>query len=376
VSTTGGRPENGRPPLRFRLKRSIEVFPTPDGAIQFGHDGFGRYFRVESPDESDTALLDLLGAGFATAPELEDGVRSRGLDPSGVVPSLGELRKIGLIETSRGLPLLAPQRAERFDRQLIYLADLSETEEAEALQLRLARSRVVVLGCGGLGSWTACGLACAGVGEIVLVDHDTIELSNLNRQILFSEGDLGRPKTTVAAAALKAIDSELRVETHRRRVDSAPEITELIGGADLLVGTADWAPHLLPRWINEASLETGVPYITAGQFPPLIRIGPMVLPGRSSCLGCQELEAESEYPLYGELAGYRSRNPSTASTLGAASGMIGSMLAMEALHQLTGAAAPASINRALIMDLRSMTTEPEEVLPHPDCVCGAAARAA
>jgi molybdopterin-synthase adenylyltransferase len=145
----------------------------------------------------------------------------------------------------------------------------------------------------------------------------------------------------------------------------------VLDGADLLIATADWPPYDLPRWINSACLEADVPYITSGQILPLIRIGPMVIPGRSACLECQERHARGAYPLYDELAEFRTAKPADAATLGASSGVVGSMVAMEAIHLLTGEVTPASVDTALIFDLRTMELTREEVARDPGCTaCG------
>jgi len=366
----GGGRSYERPPRHYRLKRSIEIYPAPDHSIHLINDGIGSYFLIPEPTESDRLVLDLLRSGFLTRDQIADELMKRGLETGTLDTSLTELTKSGHLETRTGDAGLDVRAAERFDRQLIYFSDICPTGEGgELLQMKLREAKVVILGCGGLGSWAACGLVCAGIGDVTLIDDDTVELSNLNRQLLFKESDIGTPKVEAAALALSRYDSTLRVTPVRRRVESAEDVAELIDGADLLVATADWPPYELPRWINQASLETGVPYLTAGQFPPLIRIGPMVIPGRTSCLECQERAVSRDYPMYDELADFRSGNPTTASTLGAASGMIGSIIAMEAIHLLTGAVDPATLNRVLLMDLRTMESEYEAVTPEPDCVC-------
>ncbi len=366
----GGRSPSERPPLLYRFKRSIEVYPAPDGAVHLINDGIGSYFQIPGPTESDRLVLDLLRSGFLTRDQIADELLQRGLDPSTLDTSLTELTKSGHIETRTGDTQLDGRTSERFDRQLIYFADICEPgESGEQLQMRLRDSKVVILGCGGLGSWSACALVCAGVGEVALIDDDTVELSNLNRQLLFRESDIGVPKVEAAALALTRYDSALKVTPIRRRVESAGDVEEVIEGADLLIATADWPPYELPRWINEASLTTGVPYLTAGQFPPLIRVGPMVIPGRTACLECQERAVSRDYPMYDELASFRSGNPTTASTLGAASGMIGSIIAMESIHLLTGSVEPSTIDRVLLMDLRTMAVDHEEISADPGCAC-------
>ena len=97
------------------------------------------------------------------------------------------------------------------------------------MQLALRNATVVVLGSGGLGSWTMAGLACAGVGRIVAVDDDTIELSNLNRQVLYRTSDIGRRKVEVAAEALRGLNPD---------IDFVP----LLGGSGGSPTCAPWPP--------------------------------------------------------------------------------------------------------------------------------------
>lgn len=365
-----GRTDDVRPLSLVRLKRSVEVFPAPDGSVRLIHDGLGSHFKIEGLTDSDRALLELLQAGFHTEGQLRDELERRGLSAETLDTSLSELTASGHLEIRRREGQLTSRQTERFDRQLIYLSDLCEPGDCgETLQARIAAATVVILGCGGLGSWVASGLAGAGIGRLVLVDDDVVELSNLNRQLLFREADIGRPKVEAAAETLAGYDSDLQVTPRKERVTSPEDVRDLMMGTDLLVATADWPPYELPRWINEAGLETGVPHLGAGQFPPLIRVGPMVIPGRTACHACQEMTVREEFPLYENLARFRSDRPSTASTLGAASGLIGSMMAMEIIHQLTGEVTPATVNRSMIMDLRTLESEFDPIERNPDCEC-------
>ena len=123
---------------------------------------------------------------------------------------------------------LPPALLERFDRQLPYLA---EEGDAGALQADLRHATVVVLGCGGLGTWALGGLASAGVGRFVLIDDDVVELSNLNRQVLYGVADLGTAKVERAAAWLARFDPDIRVASHRVRIESADALLPLLAGA-------------------------------------------------------------------------------------------------------------------------------------------------
>jgi bacteriocin biosynthesis cyclodehydratase domain-containing protein len=235
------------------------------------------------------------------------------------------------------------------------------------MQLALRDATVVVLGAGGLGSWTMSGLACAGVGTIVAVDDDTVELGNLNRQILYRTADLGRHKVELAGEALRALNPEIEFVGVPRRVRSAGDVRSVAAGADFVVCTADWPAHEIGRWVNEACLELALPHISAGQFPPRVRVGPTFVPGRTACLACQEGAIRREFPLYDELVRHRQRAAPVAATLGAPSGLIGSLLSMEVIHWITGISEPATLGRGLVFDLRDFSSHWEPVEPDPQC---------
>jgi bacteriocin biosynthesis cyclodehydratase domain-containing protein len=124
--------------------------------------------------------------------------------------------------------------------------------------------------------------------------------------------------------------------------------------------------------VNRACVSAGVPFVTAGQQPPLLRIGPTYLPGDGACFACHERGLAESFPRYAELAEHRRRHGTTAITLGPASGLIGCVLALEALHLLAHAPERlATRDRALLVDMRTLETRWESIRRLPDCeVCG------
>jgi bacteriocin biosynthesis cyclodehydratase domain-containing protein len=371
LSRGGDRPGTpGRSLDRYRLKRSVDCLITDDGSVHLLHDGLEQQYEIYGPESRDLLVLDLLRSGFVSEREICDSLLQEGFDAETVTQSLASLDEIGVLERDRGRELLSAEEAERFDRQLIYLADICpQGQSAWQLQRRLRQSHVVVLGCGGLGSWAATGLTLAGVGRLTLVDDDMVELSNLNRQLLFGTLDLGRKKTEAAKESLTAIDPDLQVAIVEKRVETASEVAELVAEADFLVMTADYPPYELARIVNRACISTGTPWISAGQIPPLIRIGPLIIPGQTPCHECQERSFRRQYPRYGALINHRTENPTDASTLGPASGTIGSLIAMEVVHHLTGTVDPPTVGHAIVMDLRTFRVEFEPVEPDQGCYC-------
>ena len=367
----GGRASMERSPrfrAAYRLKRSVQVFPTEDGSVYLLRLGAGDDLLLGEPRQVDRVMLEAL-ADWSTLPQLESELKTKGLNPAEAARCLDDLREASVLDTRPPTRVLDETTAQRYDRQLIYFSDLAEPDENPAeMQLRLGRAHILILGCGGLGSWVACGLASAGVGALTLVDDDRVELSNLNRQLLFTEADIGRLKVEAAAEALRAHNGALLVNPVVRRVRGQDDVEALLSPApDLVIATADWPPHDLPRWVNRACIAAGAPWIGAGQFPPRLRVGPMVIPGRSPCLECQESAIRREHPLYDQLAAWRAKGETPDASVGPVSGVIGSLLASEAMHLLIGAFEPATVGRTVMLDLRTMEMEWEDVLRLADC---------
>jgi molybdopterin/thiamine biosynthesis adenylyltransferase len=193
-----------------------------------------------------------------------------------------------------GGPPLEPDEAERFARQLPYFA---ETGDPLATQRRLRAAHVAVIGCGGLGTWALGALASLGVGRFTLVDHDTVELANLNRQILYGAADVGASKVACSARWVRALDPRIEVHEVPRQVQGEADAAAAIDGADAVVLAADWPPYEVGRWVNRACVAAGVPFILGGQVPPMLKVGPTYWPGRGPCFACHERALAGEFPL-------------------------------------------------------------------------------
>jgi len=351
---------------RPRLKRTRESLTTAAGDIYLLRAGEESDLVIEQPDATTRLLLGALD-GSRTRGELE---HAYGADHVGEV--LGLLSGLGLLDDAADDARVTVRERARYDRQLRYFSDVSSGAlPASEYQRRLREARVLMLGIGGLGSWASYALACCGVGELTLLDGDVVEESNFNRQILYRERDIGRPKVEAAAEAIGAFDSSCRLTPVMRVLDSGAAVQDAVEGFDFVVNGADWPAHDIERWVNAACFAASVPFITMSHSPPAARVGPLYLPGTTGCFECQERTYRDEYPLYDELVDQRRGRPSEAATLGPVCAFIGGQVALETLHQLTGVCAPASLGTAYIYDLRTMEVTRERVPRLADCpVCG------
>ena len=350
---------------RPRIKRTKELV-TSGGDVYVLRPTEESDLRIEQPDAVARALLDALD-GTRTAAELE---REFGAERVG--DALAVLADADLLDDAADDGHVPARTLGRHDRQLRYFSEVGGPATAPSeYQRRLREARVVMLGAGGLGSWASYALACCGIGALVLVDHDRVEESNFNRQILYRERDIGRVKVEAAAEALRSFDSECDITALERRIEGVADARAAIDGAAIVVNSADWPAHDIERWVNAACFDAGVPFITLSHSPPVGRVGPMYAPGETGCFECQEATYRDRYPLYDELVEQRRAKPSPAATLGPVCAFVGGQVALEVVHRLTGLVPPATLGRSYVYDLRTMTVACEDVPVVPGCpVCG------
>ncbi|BAF58793.1 MAG: HesA/MoeB/ThiF family protein [Pelotomaculum sp.] len=185
-------------------------------------------------------------------------------------------------------------------------------------QQKLRESRVVVLGLGGVGGVAALYLAAAGVGCMVLVDRDVVELSNLNRQILFSTADIGKPKAEIGAERLLALDPGLKLEAVVKDIRET-DLKALLQGSHFVLDGFDKNAHRLA--VNRACVRMGLPAVHgfAQDFSSELIA---VLPGQSACLACV---MDENFPEVKETP-----------VLGVSVGVIGVAMAAAAIRCITG----------------------------------------
>jgi len=215
-------------------------------------------------------------------------------------------------------------------------------------QARLASARVVVLGAGGLGFPVLSYLGAAGVGRISVVESDAVELNNLNRQLLFTDADLGRRKAVVAGMRLAALNRSVDWRCLDRHLD--PEIAaELCREADLAIDCADNIPAR--RMLAAAALGAGIPLVhgAVAAFEGTVCVfGPVGRP----CYACLEPVSFVE--------------ATPPPVLGAVAGVVGTLMASEAIRLLAGIG-PARFGELLLLDLERGAFDRVALPPRPDC---------
>ncbi|MCR5873917.1 molybdopterin-synthase adenylyltransferase MoeB [Phenylobacterium sp. J426] len=239
------------------------------------------------------------------------------------------------------------EEIERYARHLVL------REVGGPGQQKLKSASVLIVGAGGLGAPASLYLAAAGVGTIILADPDEVDRSNLQRQVIYAEDDLGRPKVDAAADRLHALNPHVFVAGFNGAFHPA-NADELIEGVDLVLdGTDDFAVRFA---VNEACVRHGKTLVSGAIGRWTGQVGVF---GRQPCYRClvPEVPPDAETCV-------------AVGVVGALAGVIGSMMALEAVKLITGAGDPLA-GRLLIYDALAAETRTVKVAGDPECpVCG------
>ena len=228
-------------------------------------------------------------------------------------------------------------------------------ELGEKGQQQLAKSKVAIVGAGGLGTVSSLYLALAGVGYIRLIDQDTVETHNLHRQILYSTDDLHYPKTEVAAKKLEKLNPLITVEAIPENVN-ASNVERLLQGVDCVVDGLD---NMMTRYlVNRVCVKSKTPYVFGAAIGIEGNLS-VFAPPETGCLEC----------LMPNISDTDLLTCSTRGVLGATTGIIGSLQAMETIKLLAGIGSTLK-GKLLVCDFSDMDFTSIEISKSTRCpVC-------
>ncbi|SEO67080.1 molybdopterin-synthase adenylyltransferase MoeB [Aquisalimonas asiatica] len=295
---------------------------SPDGALRLGRGYLELRVEDEIPD-LDRPVMVMCGGGTRSLFAAEDLQRLGYTRVYSVAGGFNQWK-------NEGLPFSIPRMLDA-DARARYSRHLLMPEVGEAGQARLLDSKVLLVGAGGLGSPAALYLAAAGVGTIGIVDHDVVDRSNLQRQVIHSEERVGLSKVESAREAIRHLNSSVTVVGHEAHLESG-NVEDLFSGYDVIVdGTDNFPSRYL---INDACVKLGLPNVHGAvyRFEGQVTV---FWPGRPDapgpCYRC--LFPEPPPP---ELA----PSCAEAGVLGVLPGVVGLMQSVETIKLLLGIGEP------------------------------------
>ncbi len=246
---------------------------------------------------------------------------------------------------------------ERYDRQMLFwdaMQPVTDFDENYLRQERVSKAHVAVIGIGGIGNYFALSLAASGIGKISLVDSDTVETSNLSRQILFFAADIGQPKAEAAKQRLQLTNPDCKLFAYNEMINTQQALRSLlerIAPVDYLILSADQAVEL-PLWASDLRKEFNFKAVKCGYMGYLGLIGPFfgpATPGYSelfqSWAGLIASQDET-------VKGYHARHAAPASS--ASNAIFANIACLEVLKDLSGTGEVNLMGRRLLFNLKTL----------------------
>ncbi|HNR18881.1 MAG TPA: ThiF family adenylyltransferase [Bacteroidia bacterium] len=269
--------------------------------------------------------------------------------PQQLLDKLFELKVVELFDDSES-------KWNRYSRQLLLFDSINPQQEFEnnyLAQEKLSNVHIVILGIGGIGNFIATALCVAGAGKITLVDFDLVEETNLNRQILFSETDIGKHKTEAAAQRLKDLNSNCNIRTVNKEINSQSELEKLIReySPDYIVLSAD-KPVDIVLWASALCKKYRFKYLKCGYMAYHGLIGPLlghntkayeeIFTSWSNDIALQNNLISKQNEMY------------IAPSMAATNAILANMAAWELIKDITEISPSVLTERRILFDLKTM----------------------
>lgn len=351
-----------------KLNSSVSVVKLSETILEFFKSNTRQQVRIRVEDGSILSLLESLDGGKSAEQLAEEQKVS--LDELNVL--LDFLRGKGILDNVD--PKEDFSNYSEYRRVIHFLADYS-TSHQQLLQMwqHIRNATVLVVGLGAVGTWVACNLVQSGIGKLILMDADTVDVSNLHRQYGYSESDVGNYKVDALERRLQEYGGQTKIiKAHTFLAEHT--LSRFDGERlDLVINCAD-KPNVdtTSLWIGEYCMKHSIPHIIGGGYNMhLSLIGQTVLPGETACVKCFQKKLEEENRIDPARVKKLSIRNRKVGSFGPMCSLIASMIGMEAIKVLSGCTSPANINRRGEFDIFTMEVKYKPYEKREDCEwCG------
>jgi molybdopterin/thiamine biosynthesis adenylyltransferase len=342
--------------LKPKKKSTVPIFRLKDN-LYIGGSGYAS--EVSDPTNCIEYLFQLMDGNYTVA-HLYDLIQRKypKVTYEELTNAIEQFDTAGFIENGAFEPekLLDEYELARWARNINFLGSFANSQVNKyELQHRLKTARIALLGLGGLGSHLVYDLAAMGCYDIRAVEFDRVEISNLNRQILYNEADVGRLKAEVAAERIQAFSPRLKLDLVPMRLSSTEDVMQIIRDREYVFCVADRPKMKILEWVNEACVRQQAKLIVGG-LDTQRALYWSVIPGTTGCAECWHHQTVQQDSISAGLIAEKRRldiRGDNAAFVPLVSLVAGLMLA-EFVRMVTGIAPPVAAGRLIEIHFDSM----------------------
>ncbi|HFE9851569.1 TPA: ThiF family adenylyltransferase [Enterococcus faecalis] len=292
--------------------------------------------------------------------------------------NMGYIYDVGIEEST----ILTDEEKERYKVNINYFSTFTEQGYSlYSIQEKIKNANILIFGVGGIGSNICLALSELGIGKITAVDYDDVELSNLNRQVLYDVNSIGKVKIDEAEKRLKLFNPNVNFVGINKKISSSKDVDELIkrDNYDMVINVADYPTGFIDYWVNEACVKNNIPVLAALVDKKYGRVY-SVVPYKTACFQCQYIDEVKHNPEYKqELMAVRNATGNSTSYYRAPNGALGPtclfqgyFVSYEILRYLLwGEESMLTFNKRFNINFLDFSQEFDELVKCKECpVCG------
>lgn len=358
--------------MKPKFKETIPYFFL-NKEIQIGEEE-GLAGIIPDPTGSISFLINKLD-GKRNIPNIVQEVQKEFPDISSneIIEAIKVLGNEGYLEDNSIVPELNDYTLERYKANINYFSLFTKFgEDKYKIQEKILETPIALLGVGGLGTQVLYHLAALGFHNIKALDFDNIELSNFNRQLLYSESDIGNSKVEMAKKRISQFNPNVDLQIINKKIESPQDVIEHIEGTELVICVADKPTLHIANWVNEGVVKCNLPMVYGGVLNTRGRFFSMI-PSKTGCVQChinyaRQLNDKQDEQLEAMNNMEFTRNNAAISPNVA---IVAGTIVNEALKILTQIAQPISLGKVMEVDFLTLETNTvsswEKMLDCPLC---------
>lgn len=271
---------------KIRLRTGHDFVHLDRGGSVAGSLTYGLSLGLRDKNGYLVKLNDLLDGSRSIEQVIEEFTRETGISSDAIRKVLVKLEKEGHLEDLSIDTSLSRDEQIRYSRSLEYFSWINKMPDMShwRAQEELVKAKVGIIGLGGVGTAVTMHLAGVGVAKLELIDYDKVELSNLNRQYIYTTESIGRHKAEEASKYVERLNPNVEVNYEITTIESMQQLGRIFERVDLIFRCAD-KPDELPYWVSDAALATQTPWVECSYNGPVVNVCTFV-PGITGCYRC------------------------------------------------------------------------------------------